>query len=199
MEQSWDQFLIHYGYFGILLLLIGGIVGIPLPDEILLTFVGYNVYRGNMTFVMALLFAFLGSAIGITISYFLGSKLGLPFLKRYGSKMYITEKKLVLTQQLFRKYGSFLLFIGYFIPGIRHVTAYLAGISNYKPLKFSVVAYSGALVWTLSFITLGFQLGEKWNDVNRHLNDLTPYIWLVLLTISTYFIYIRVIKKNKCN
>lgn len=35
----------HYGYIGIMIALVGGIIGLPIPDETLLTFVGYNVLR----------------------------------------------------------------------------------------------------------------------------------------------------------
>jgi len=41
------DFLSQYGYIGIVLFLILGIVGIPLPDEIFMTFIGYLSSRGN--------------------------------------------------------------------------------------------------------------------------------------------------------
>jgi membrane protein DedA with SNARE-associated domain len=40
MEQHIDFLIGHYGYFGIIIALVGGIVGLPLPDEVLLTYVG---------------------------------------------------------------------------------------------------------------------------------------------------------------
>ncbi|PGM86850.1 alkaline phosphatase, partial [Bacillus thuringiensis] len=49
MEQQIGELLIQYGYFGILIALVGGIVGLPIPDEFLLTFVGYNVSKGTMS------------------------------------------------------------------------------------------------------------------------------------------------------
>jgi membrane protein DedA with SNARE-associated domain len=56
-----------------------GIIGLPVPDEVLLTYVGYNVFQGNMMYVLALASAFTGTAAGISISYSIGVKLGLPF------------------------------------------------------------------------------------------------------------------------
>jgi membrane protein DedA with SNARE-associated domain len=35
----------HYGYWGIFSSLLLGIVGVPIPDEWLLTFAGYLVYK----------------------------------------------------------------------------------------------------------------------------------------------------------
>ena len=59
----------HYGYAAIFLLLMLGIVGLPVPDEALLTFVGYLSFKGDLQFVASLLTAFLGTACGITVSY----------------------------------------------------------------------------------------------------------------------------------
>jgi membrane protein DedA with SNARE-associated domain len=41
-----------------------GIVGIPLPDEVLLTFAGYLVFKGHLTLSLTIATAFLGSACG---------------------------------------------------------------------------------------------------------------------------------------
>ena len=49
MEQHIGELIAHYGYFGIIIALAGGIVGLPIPDEFLLTFVGYNVSKGVMS------------------------------------------------------------------------------------------------------------------------------------------------------
>jgi membrane protein DedA with SNARE-associated domain len=58
----------HYGYVAIFLLLMFGIVGLPVPDEALLTFVGYLSFKGDLQLVASLLTAFLGTACGITVS-----------------------------------------------------------------------------------------------------------------------------------
>jgi membrane protein DedA with SNARE-associated domain len=37
----------HFGYLGIIFALIGGIIGLPIPDEVLLTYVGIIFSRVN--------------------------------------------------------------------------------------------------------------------------------------------------------
>ena len=39
----------QYGYLAIFCLLMFGIVGLPVPDETLLTFTGYLVYKGTLS------------------------------------------------------------------------------------------------------------------------------------------------------
>lgn len=181
----------HYGYFGIIIALLGGIIGLPIPDEVLLTYVGYNVFQEKMAYLPSLFSAFIGAFGGISLSYFFGIKLGLPFLQRFGPKFHITNVRINKTKALFAKFGPTLLFIGYFIPGIRHVTAYLAGINSYSFKKFAIYAYSGAIVWCFTFITLGKLLGEKWRFFAFYLMKnrilIIPAVMLLLIFGLVYW------------
>ncbi|MBA4493199.1 DedA family protein [Paenactinomyces guangxiensis] len=183
MEQSLIDLLQEYGYLGIFLFLVLGIVGLPLPDEIMMTFIGYLTSIGQLNLALTYLSALAGSACGITISYMLGTKLGYPFLRKYGNKIFITRRRLRITQVLFRKYGNWLLFVGYFIPGVRHVTAYLAGISKLPYSRFSLFAYSGAMVWCATFIGLGHILGANWETVFEVMHKYGARLLLIALPI----------------
>ena len=81
------------------------------------------------------------------------------------------------------------MFIGFFIPGVRHITAYIAAINNYSFKKFAIFAYSGAFVWSITFVTLGIMLGEKWRLVGLYLSDFSFYIVLLLLIIALIIYY----------
>src|SRR5699024_4259749 len=118
---------------------------------------------------------------GISISYLLGLKLGEPFLHKFGPKLFIKEKTVIRTNQLFHKYGSFVLFVCYFIPGVRHVAAYLAGITHLSFNRFALFAYSGALVWVSVFLTIGHRLGKNWRMILTYFYE---YIWLVPLFLG---------------
>lgn len=193
MELQFAQLISQYGYFGIFIFLAVGIIGLPLPDEMLMTFVGYTIYQGKMWFPLAFISAFLGAVTGITVSYFLGAKLGLPFLKKYGGKLHITDSKIQRTQKLFERYGSILIIVGYFIPGVRHITGYVAGISNIGIRKFALFAYMGAFIWSLSFISLGRELGENWFLVQEYSHRYGLYVFTFLLILAAVgFIYWRV-------
>lgn len=193
--QHLSSLIEHYGYFGIVIALVGGIVGLPIPDEILLTYVGYNVFQGKMAYLPALLCAFSGAFGGITLSYLLGVKLGMPFLNRFGPKFHITEERVERTRKLFLKFGPFLLLIGYFIPGVRHIVAYLSGINGYQYKKFATFAYTGAIIWCVTFITLGRGLGENWTHVGTYLSRYS--IYLLFLLIIGCIIYFTFLKKSR--
>ncbi|SDW12933.1 membrane protein DedA, SNARE-associated domain [Marininema mesophilum] len=187
------ELLSQYGYWGIFFFLVLGIVGLPLPDEIMMTFIGYLASAGQLDLALTFISSLLGSICGITISYFLGGRLGYPFLKRYGNKFFINRRRLRMTQFLFRKYGNWVLFFGYFIPGVRHITAYVAGISRMPWTRFAAYAYTGGLFWCTTFIGLGYLVGANWEraiTTFEHYGALTIWVLVPLLLITlAWFIY----------
>lgn len=191
------SFITHYGYIGIFLILVLGIIGLPLPDEVLLTYVGYNIFLGHMSLHLSILVAILGSMIGISISYLLGQKLGIPFIRRFGPKFYIQEKNLQWAQNRFDKYGGIFLICGYFIPGVRHIAAYIAGISNYHYLRFAAFAYTGSIIWASTFIILGIILGNHWEYIAKISSLTSKAIWLFILGIFFFVIFKKYRNKFK--
>ena len=70
--ETLSLWITHYGYFAIFFLLLLGIVGLPVPDEWLLTFTGYLVFKNQLILPYAFAAAAFGSMCGVTLSYGLG-------------------------------------------------------------------------------------------------------------------------------
>ena len=170
MEQHVLAWITQYGYLAIFSLLVLGIVGLPVPDETLLTFTGYLVFRGHLSPLPAFLSGFAGSACGITLSYTLGRTFGLALIHRYGRYLRITPDRVEKAHAWFRRAGHWSLTIGYFIPGVRHFTAYAAGMSALEYPTFALFAYAGAALWAGTFIGLGYLLGERWQAVQANID-----------------------------
>ncbi len=181
----------HYGYFGLFSLLMLGIIGLPIPDETLLTFSGFLVHIHKFSLYPTILTAFLGSVTGITISYFLGRSIGLYLLRKYGKYLLITPEKLDAVHQWFLKRGKWSLVIGYFIPGVRHLTAYTAGATKLELPKFMTYAYAGGFIWSLTFIFLGYSLGKHWQSAINRLQDNVLIGTIVLFAVLVLGWYMR--------
>ncbi len=169
LDQVLD-WIVRYGYVGIFLLLVFGIVGLPIPDETMMTFAGYMVYKGKLNLPATFLVSFAGSACGITISYLIGRSLGLPLIRKYGTYFHFTERNLAKVHDWFERIGHWALTFGYFIPGVRHFTAYVAGAAYMPYREFAIYAYSGASLWAASFISLGYLFGDQWQWVLAQLH-----------------------------
>ena len=172
----------QHGYAGIFSLLIFGIVGLPVPDEWLLTFSGYLVFKRTLLFIPTFGAAFLGSACGITVSYTLGRIFDTYVLLKYGSYIHITPERLERVHSWFERRGRWTLLVGYFIPGVRHLTGYVAGASELSFSNFALFAYTGAFGWAAVFITLGYVLGEEWNRVLQSI-DKTKFLTIALAAV----------------
>jgi membrane protein DedA with SNARE-associated domain len=185
------HWIVTYGYLGVFASLMLGIFGLPIPDESILTFLGFLIFKKYFHPVPTILAAFLGSSCGITLSYLVGRGFGQPLLLKYGKYLHITPERLAQAHQWFERFGKWSLFGGYFFPGIRHLTAFSAGVSRLEYWKFALFAYSGGLLWVVTFLTLGYVVGDEWHRV---IPVVESYRWalaagLVVLGGAAYLIY----------
>jgi membrane protein DedA with SNARE-associated domain len=190
MEQQVLAWIAQYGYLAIFSLLVLGIVGLPVPDETLLTFTGYLVFQGHLSLPLAFLSGFAGSACGITLSYILGRTFGLKLIHRYGRYLRITEDHVERAHAWFRRAGHWSLTFGYFIPGVRHFTAYAAGMSELEYPPFALCASGGAAVWVSTFIGLGYLLGERWKAVEANIHHyMIGFTIAAVILVAAYLVW----------
>ncbi|MGE5496575.1 MAG: DedA family protein, partial [Syntrophothermus sp.] len=98
-------YIAHYGYFGIYILLLLGIVGLPVPDETLIGLTGFMISKGELSLLPSFFSAWAGSISGITISYFIGRGFGKFVLQKYGHYMHLTPENLEKAHSWFNRFG----------------------------------------------------------------------------------------------
>jgi len=189
--ESLLGWLSHYGYAGLFALLVLGIVGLPVPDETLLVFSGYLISQGRLHPLLTFLAGFGGSICGISLSYTIGRTLGHPFVRRYGRYVHLTETRVELVHRWFQRVGNWLLAIGYFIPGVRHFTALIAGMSELEYAAFARFAYAGAAIWVAAFLLLGYFVGEHWREAISLVHRYTLAFAAVLVAVALLVWWIR--------
>ncbi|MED0872756.1 DedA family protein [Bacillus mobilis] len=179
----------QYGYYVVLVGLLLEYIALPFPGEPTLAYAGFLSHQGDLSLTILILLSFIGTSVGMTFQYFLGNKLGMPFIQKYGKYVFLTPKKINLTKMWFDKYGYFLIFIAFFIPGVRHFTGYFAGIINLPFRRFAMTIYSGALFWVSFFLIGGYWLGENLDAIFQILRQ---HIWkllfgIIIITLITRF------------
>lgn len=157
----------NYGYGVLFIGLLLEFIALPFPGETTMAYSGYLSYTGALNFYLLIIVSFIGTTTGMSLTYWIGRKAGLPFILRFGKWVFLKPDKLEKTRVWLQKYGYGLIFIGYFIPGIRHFTGYLAGIVALPFRKFAIYAYSGAFVWVILFISIGNMFGSQWESIFR--------------------------------
>ncbi len=152
----------QYGYAGLFALLMLGIVGLPVPDETLLMFSGYLISQSRLHPAWTFLSCVSGSISGISLSYVIGRFVGHGLIYNYGRYIHVTPEHVERVHQWYRRSGEWLLVFGYFVPGVRHFSALVAGMSNLEYRAFALFAYIGAALWVSIFLTIGYLVGDHW-------------------------------------
>ncbi|MGE6753820.1 DedA family protein [Rossellomorea sp. NPDC071047] len=154
------QYIQSYGYFIIFLFLFFGIVGIPAPEESLLFLVGLLAAKGQLMLSLALVCSFLGVYSGMITGFYGGRFIGQPLIDRYGKWIGLSREKVRKYEKLFTMHSTKTLLFGLFMPGLRQLSPYLAGIFGTRYMPFFFLTMAGSAIWTVSYIFLGYWLGN---------------------------------------
>lgn len=161
--------LANLGYWGIAL----GLMVEVIPSEIVLSYGGYLISSGKITFSGALLAGIVGGTFAQLFLYWIGYYGGRPFLEKYGRFLLINEKHLNLSEKWFERYGTEVVFTARFIPVIRHAISIPAGVAKMNLFRFIFLTALAMIPWSALFLYLGMQLGDNWADIQHFAR---PYI-----------------------
>jgi membrane protein DedA with SNARE-associated domain len=134
---------------------------LPIPSEVVLPLAGYLASTGQMNFWFVLIVASIGSLVGTLIDYTIGYYLGRSVILRYGKSIRLSEKHLQKSEQWFAKYGEVTVLFARFVPLIRTLVAFPAGIAEMKMWKFIVFSIIGIVAWDAALIYLGLLAGKN--------------------------------------
>jgi len=178
------------GYLTLLTLMIGEGIGLPIPSEVIMPYVGYSAYLGGISLYLGFLIGTIGSFLGSLIAYFIGYKLGYPFLRKYGKYVLIDSKRLDRLHQWFLKYGDPAVFGFRFIPELRALISYPAGVAEMSLLRFSLFTILGHGIWDLSLSILGYYLHSQIDYVISLAEKFGIYaLGITILLVIVYIIW----------
>ena len=155
-----SDFVIHFGYGGVFLLIFLESAGVPLPGETAL--VSASVFAATtqgLDIGLIITVAAAGAILGDNLGFWIGHRFGLIFLRRYGHYVHLSESRLMIGQWLFRRYGGRVVFLGRFTAVLRTYAALLAGALSFPPREFFIWNASGGIVWAAFFGLGGYLFG----------------------------------------
>jgi membrane protein DedA with SNARE-associated domain len=159
------HYITAHGYITIWTAFFFELLAVPLPGETIMTYVGYLVYLKKLSWVISIMAVTLGAMTGITVSYYVGSKVGSPLIHKYGRYIHVNPERFDKASHWFDLHGNKILIAAYFVPGLRHISGYMAGILKMPFRLFALNAYLGALLYATVFVSLGKYLGPNWKKL----------------------------------
>ncbi len=141
-----ESFLQQLPHLGVVLVLLAGGMGVPIPEDVPLLVSGYLCHLGTAQIHILLPLAFGAVVGGDLIMFSLGRRYGDRLFKlRFLSRL-ITEARLEKASAMFVRYGGRALFVGRFLPGVRACVFFSAGALQVPAWKMLVYDGSAALI-----------------------------------------------------
>ena len=193
IDKAIGDFIILYGNWIYLILFAvifieTGVVFFPfLPGDSLIFVTGVFA-ASNLIDVFLLFIVLTGAAIlGDTLNYWIGKYFGREVARRG----WISWEKIEKTEQFYEKHGGKTIILARFIPIVRTIAPFIAGIGRMEYYKFLFYNVIGAISWVVIFLTAGYYFGTI-DFVQQNLTFAT----LIVIIISLIPVVIEFIKTN---
>ncbi len=171
-----QNLLSQWGYTGVFLLMTLEGATLPVPSEIVLPLTGFLVYQGRFEFWAAVAAATLGSLVGTCADFGIGYYLGRPAVFRYGRKIRLSERHLMIAERWFARHGSAAVLLARFVPLLRTLIAFPAGVAKMKIGRFLAFSTIGIIIWDIILIYLGVLAGQNYSSIVNTLDATLPLV-----------------------
>jgi membrane protein DedA with SNARE-associated domain len=187
--------VLNLGYTGLFVLIVLESTMVPVPSLLVMPFAGFLASQGGFSLPAILAVNSAGALTGSLLSYWLGAAGGKPLLLRYGKYVFVRAKDLEKTEQYFARHGGKTIFIGRFLPVVRHLISIPAGIARMPLAPFLALTFLGATLWGGGLMILGYELGSRWESVAAKAKRvdlvIAAGVVLVILAIAIRFVLRR--------
>ena len=169
IDQHLLQFINDYNNWVYLLLFMiifveTGVVVMPfLPGDSLLFAVGMFSAMAdvNLNIYVSIILLFIAAVLGDGCNYMIGKYLGERMLKmKIFGKQAIKPEHIEKTNAFYEKHGPSTIIIARFVPIVRTLAPFVAGIGKMSYPKFITYNIIGGFVWVVGITLAGYFLGQ---------------------------------------
>jgi membrane protein DedA with SNARE-associated domain len=191
--QSLTPMSVHLTLAGILVL-CG--LGLPIPEDISLISAGYVAHKGIVNVHTAFVVSFVSVLGGDLMAFFMGRLFGRRFLAWPPAQRMFTARKQLRVRAYFRKYGSKVIFIGRFLPGLRFSIFFSAGMLCVRPAVFLIFDTLAALLSVPFLVYLAYAFGDRIDHVIAWVRR-SEYGILVLAGVAVAILVFKVVRSRR--
>ncbi|MCK8785468.1 DedA family protein [Roseomonas sp. NAR14] len=151
-----------YGYALIAAVILLEATGLPLPGESLLIAAAlYAGTTGHLDINLVVAVAAAAAILGDNLGYAIGRFVGEPALLRWGGRIGLTEQRLAIARNLFRRHGGKVVLFGRFVVLLRTVAALMAGVTRMPWPHFLLANATGGILWCALYGYAAYFLGDR--------------------------------------
>lgn len=200
-DSSWAEFidellyesLARYGIPIVLLVVLLGAIGLPVPAGPMVGVVGLMAYTGIFDAFLAAIGIVLAALLGDVLLFELGRRMDPAWLDKHGSKLGFTKRNRYRVEHLFLRWGSLTLILTRsLVAHVSAVVSLMAGASSFVRGEFWLNCLIGRLGWLLIYFGFGYFVGGDLIMAGSFLG----YFSLTLLGILLILVLIDQYKKQ---
>jgi membrane protein DedA with SNARE-associated domain len=193
----------HGAYLWLFTILLLCGFGLPIPEDISLIAAGYLSWKTFDGDPAPKLYVHLAFAVclvavlaGDTIAFFFGRRYGRRVLASNLARRYFTPKRQLRTRAYFRKFGSKVVLVGRFTPGLRFTIFFTAGTLHVRPAVFFIYDFIAAAFSVPVLVYIAYFFGEQIDKVIRYARR-TEHGILVAIVIAAAIIVVRLMRRRR--
>jgi membrane protein DedA with SNARE-associated domain len=171
-------------YFALFGLLFSCGLGFPLPEDVPLLASGILIFHHQMSLAIAAPLAWLGIIGGDCVLYALGYHFGEKIVNVPVIGRHVTLPRLKRAEQLFLRFGIFMVFLGRMFMGIRGAMVVTAGTARFRFIKFIIADGLGAICSGGLFLWLGYWGAKYGRETERAVHNLKREMWMIAAGIA---------------
>ena len=184
--------VVSFGYIGIFVATSLEYGCFPVSSEVLLPFIGYFAFKGNMNLLGAISVSTLGGVLGSLFCYGLG-RFGKNFIENTLCRRFKSVGAgLDHADRVFRKYGRQSVLVARVFPIARTYISIPAGLAAMNVKIFVLYTALGAFLWNTALISTGYFLGSYWGTAGEILKErhiifcmVTAILSIILIKLSS--------------
>jgi membrane-associated protein len=164
LNEHLEQLVQNYGVwiYAILFVIIfceTGLVVTPfLPGDSLLFAVGALAAGGSLSAVTASVVMLVAAILGDTVNYWVGKLAGRELTRRF--PRLIKPKHIERTHEFFERYGGKTIILARFVPIVRTLAPFVAGMGTMNYTRFMIFNVTGAFLWVGLIVPAGYLFGN---------------------------------------
>lgn len=169
-----------------------GLVVLPfLPGDSMLFAAGTIAAVGDMNIFVLMGLLIVAAVLGDFVNFEIGKHFGQKLFSNPNSKIF-KQSYLQKTHDYYEKYGGRTIIIARFIPIVRTFAPFVGGMGNMNYAQFARYNIVGAVLWVVSFTTLGYFFGQL-PFVKEHFS----WIMIAIIVFSVVPMIVEIIRHRK--
>lgn len=160
------QMLVSWGYWAVVLGLLGENVGLPLPGETVLMFASFLAHKSTGLHLYWIIpIGTAAATLGDNLGFLLGRRYGQTLLRWTRKIFHLSDEDVGAAKDLVRRRGSTTIFFARYIFGLRTIAGPLAGMLGMEWKRFVLFNFLGAASWVCAVSFLGYLFADEFDTL----------------------------------